>query len=120
MKRPPLSVTLHARESSVVEMTVGERVQLDRLSPSPHGYLAARHGSLLDPGVTGWRFRLATTFSRPCRTLTCASWPEGVAAGTARGIKTTGPDLGQGGSGSPEPNNAGDEAAGDPPRLTVE
>jgi hypothetical protein len=36
VKRKPLNVSLHARESSVVEMTVAERVQLDRLAPSPH------------------------------------------------------------------------------------
>src|SRR5215475_2623020 len=52
VKRKPLHVSLHACEPSVVEVTVGDRVQLDRLTPSPRGYLAERHGRLLDPGMT--------------------------------------------------------------------
>jgi hypothetical protein len=52
MKKKPLKVSLHASESSVVELTVGDRVQLDRVVPSPHGYRAERHGRLLDPGMT--------------------------------------------------------------------
>lgn len=51
MKRKPLHVSLHAREPSVVELTVGDRVQLDRVTPSRHGSVAERHGHLLDPGV---------------------------------------------------------------------
>lgn len=50
MKRT-LQVALHAKEPSVVELTVGERVQFDRITPSPHGCLAERHGALLEPGV---------------------------------------------------------------------
>jgi hypothetical protein len=52
MKRKPLQVSLHAHEPSVVAVTVGDRVQLDRVISSPHGYLAERHGRLLDPGTT--------------------------------------------------------------------
>jgi hypothetical protein len=52
MKKRALRVALHARESSIVNLTVGERVQLDRLTPSPRGYVAERHGSILEPGVT--------------------------------------------------------------------
>ena len=52
MKRTPLQVSLHAREPSVVELTVGDCVQLDRVIPSTHGNLAERHGRLLDPGTT--------------------------------------------------------------------
>jgi hypothetical protein len=52
LKKRALQVSLHVREPSVVELTVGERVQFDRLAPSHHGYVAERHGNLLDPGVT--------------------------------------------------------------------
>src|SRR5256885_2049482 len=52
MKRKPLQVSLHAREASVVELKLGDRVQLDRVAPSPHGCQAERHGGLLAPGTT--------------------------------------------------------------------
>lgn len=52
MEQRALQVSLHAREASVVELTVEDRVQVDRLTRSMHGYLAERHGSLLEPGVT--------------------------------------------------------------------
>ena len=51
MKKRVLQVTLHARESSVVELTVAERVQLDRITRSPRGNVATRHGALLEPGA---------------------------------------------------------------------
>lgn len=44
-------VSLHVREPSVVELTVGDSVQLDRLTPSRHGYVAERCDGLL-PGMT--------------------------------------------------------------------
>src|SRR5215475_12680032 len=52
VKKKPLQVSLHAREPSVVELTVGDRVQLDRVMPAPYGALDERHGRLLDPGTT--------------------------------------------------------------------
>jgi hypothetical protein len=52
MKKNPLLVTLHVREPSTVELTVGDNVQLDRLVRSPRGYLPERHGRLLAPGAT--------------------------------------------------------------------
>jgi hypothetical protein len=51
VKKKPLQVRLHAREPSVVELTLGDRVQLDRMIASPRGVLAERHGRLLDRGV---------------------------------------------------------------------
>lgn len=51
MKRT-LQVTLAVGEASVVELTVAERVQLDRLIPSRNGHLAERSGDLLGPGST--------------------------------------------------------------------
>jgi hypothetical protein len=52
MKRKPLQVSLHVNQPSVVELTVEDKVQLDRLTPASHGYVAERHGDLLHPGVT--------------------------------------------------------------------
>src|SRR5262245_928656 len=51
MRKRALHVALHASAPSVVEVTVGERVQLDRITPSQHGGIAERHGALLEPGV---------------------------------------------------------------------
>src|SRR5678815_5770614 len=51
MRKRALHVALHASEPSVVEVTVGERVQLDRITPSQRGGVAERHGALLEPGV---------------------------------------------------------------------
>lgn len=50
MKKRPLQVVLHVREPSIIELAVGERVQLDRLTPSSRGSIPARHGGLLEPG----------------------------------------------------------------------
>jgi hypothetical protein len=52
MKKRPLQVSLRVKLPSLVEFTVGDRVQLDRLVVAPNGYLAERHGELLSPGVT--------------------------------------------------------------------
>ncbi len=51
MRKKALHVTLHVREPSTVDLTVAERVQLDRLVPSGGGYVAERCGRLLQPGV---------------------------------------------------------------------
>jgi len=51
MRKRALRVALHAREPSVVELTVGERVRIDRITPSELGGIAERHGALLEPGV---------------------------------------------------------------------
>lgn len=50
MKKRTLQVSLHVTQPSVVQLDVGDRIQLDRLSLSLHGYLAERHGDLLGPG----------------------------------------------------------------------
>ncbi|HEX3758838.1 MAG TPA: hypothetical protein VHW23_09040 [Kofleriaceae bacterium] len=52
MKLKALHVTLNVREPSTVDLTVGERVQLDRLVPSRGGYTAERRGGVLQPGVS--------------------------------------------------------------------
>jgi hypothetical protein len=52
MRKKPLQVTLDVREHSTVELTVGDKVQLDRLSASARGTRHERHGNLFGPGVT--------------------------------------------------------------------
>jgi hypothetical protein len=123
MKRKPLKVTLHADEPSVVEVTVGDRVQLDRVMPSPHGYRAERHGRLLAPGTTTVALEPGHYFFK---TLSDANLRV-VAGGVAAGIAPSGdkdpwpiPSLANDGSALPAPDSKGDEARGEPPSLTVE
>ena len=131
MKRKPLHVSIHARESSVVEVTVGERVQLDRLAPSPHGHVAERLGRLLDPGVN----TVALSPGHYCfKTLSDAHLrvvTGGVATGIAADTKGGPPDPprvsggtslpgAQWGGSLPAASGAGDEVPGEPPSFTVE
>jgi len=52
MRKKSLHVTLNVREPSTVDLTVAERVQLDRLVPSGGSCVAPRRGGLLRPDVT--------------------------------------------------------------------
>ena len=52
MRKKALHVTLDVREPSEIEVTVGEKVQLDRLVRSRDRYVAERCGDLLHPGMT--------------------------------------------------------------------
>lgn len=121
MKKKPLQVCIHAREPSVVEVTVGDRVQLDRLTPSPHGYLAERLGRLLEPGVN----TVALPPGHYCfKTLSDANLrvvTGGVTTGIARGTKSSWPDPPISGDPSlPTSLGAGDEMPGEPPSFMVE
>jgi len=112
-----LHVSLHAREPSVVELTVGDRVQLDRLTPSPRGYLAERHGRLLDPGVTTVALPPGHYFFKTLSDANLRVVTGGVAAGIARsGTKTSWPSPPT----VPVPPDAGDEQPGESPSFTVE
>ena len=111
MKRKPLHVSLDVREPSVVELTVGDRVQLDRMTPSQHGRVAERLGGLLDPGVhtvalPPGHYCFRTLSDTHLRVVT-----GGVAAGIAHSDKDKWPDP---------PPVRGDEVPGELPRLTVE
>lgn len=114
MKKKPLRISLLAREPSVVDLTVGDRVQLDRLTPSPRGYLAERHGRLLDPGVTRLALPAGHYFFKTLSDAHLRVVTGGVAAGIVSHEKDPWPQP------PPAPNVAGDEPAGDPPRFTVE
>jgi hypothetical protein len=122
MKRKPLQVSIHAREPSVIEVAVGDRVQLDRLTPSPHGYLAERLGRLLDPGVNtvalppGY-YSFKTLSDAHLRVVT-----GGVAAGVTADTKGGLPDppRTRGGPSLPASDGAGDEVPGELPSFTIE
>jgi hypothetical protein len=117
-----LHVSLHARESSVVEVTVGDRVQLDRLTQSPHGYLAERLGRLLDPGITSVALEPGYYFFKTLSDAHLRVVTGGVAAGIATDTKGGWPDPpANGGAPSlPAPGGEGDEVPGEPPNLTIE
>jgi hypothetical protein len=111
VKRKPLQVSLHAHEPSVVELTVGDRVQLDRLTPSPRGYLPERHGRLLDPGVTTVALPPGRYFFKTLSDTHLRVVAGGVATRiVAADSKTRWPD----------PPDAGDEPPGELPSLRIE
>jgi hypothetical protein len=124
MRKRALQVTLDVREPSIVELTIGERVQLDRLEPSHHGYVAKRHGDLLDRGVA----TLALDQGLYCfKTLSDANLKViqgGVDTGVNPLNKDGGfpdPPKGQPGTESrPGLPLKGDESHGETPVLTVE
>jgi hypothetical protein len=118
VKKKPLQVSLHAREPSVVELTVGDRVQLDRLTPSPHGYAAERHGRLLDPGVTTVALPPGHYFFKTLSDANLRVVTGGVAAGIAADSKDPWPQPPP--LALPAPNAAGDEMPGELPSLTIE
>ena len=122
MKRKPLHVSIHARESSVVEVTVGERVQLDRLAPSPHGHVAERLGRLLEPGLNTVALSPGHYFFKTLSDANLRVVTGGVTAGIALDTKNGFPDPPANGGGTtlPTPDGAGDEAPGESPTLTIE
>jgi hypothetical protein len=122
MKRKPLHVSLHAREPSVVELTVGDRVQLDRLTRTPHGNVAERHGRLLGPGVATVALDPGCYFFKTLSDANLRVVTGGVTAGVATSTKdppppppVSSPDD----DGTP-PATRGDEAPGESPGLTIE
>ena len=118
MKKRALQVTLHAREPSVVELTVGDRVQLDRLIPVQRGHVAERQGPLLRPGVTTLAldpgFYAFSTLSEAHLRVVCG----GVVATAGTGGKELPPPPV--GEQPPVPERRGDELAGESPALTVD
>lgn len=120
MKRKALQVTLDVRAPSVVELTVGNKVQLDRLVPSSHGHVAERHGSLLDPGVATLSLEPGFYFFKTLSDTHLKVVRGGVGVTTsATDSKTDPPEQSKVGS-QPQPSGRGDEASGDTPILTVE
>lgn len=116
MKKRALQVTLDVHEPSVVELTVGDRVQMDRLIPSPRGHVAERHGGLLEPGTTRLDLDQGLYFFR---TLSDADLRV-VCGGVDTGVSTVGdkdpwPDPPP----RVSPGSLGDELPGERPSFTV-
>jgi hypothetical protein len=121
MKKRALQVTLHARESSVVELTVEERIQLDRLTPSPRGCIAERHGSLLEPGVNTLALAQGHYFFKTLSGANLRVVRGGVTTGIGAHNKTNDPTLPpRANDAPPVPDAKGDDVAGEVPRFTVE
>ena len=118
MKKKPLRVSLHARESSVVELTVGDRVQLDRVTPSQHGRIAERHGRLLDPGVNTVALPPGHYYFKTLSDANLRVVTGGVSAGITAHNKGDWPDASA--TDPPPPPAKGDEVPGELPNLTVE
>ncbi|HEX3764330.1 MAG TPA: hypothetical protein VHW23_36800 [Kofleriaceae bacterium] len=128
MKKKPLQVSLHVREPSVVEMSVGERVQLDRLTPSPRGYLAERHGRLLAPGTTTvalepGHYGFQTLSDAHLRVVT-GGVSTAIDASSRKDPPPPRPLSDPPSSGDdvslPVPTRRGDDAVGERPRFTIE
>jgi hypothetical protein len=117
VKRKPLHVSLHAREPSIVELTVGDRVQLDRVIPSPRGYVAERHGRLLGPGVATVALPPGHYFFKTLSDANLRVVTGGVAARiAAEETKDPPPDPPKASDG---PAARGDELPGERPSLTM-
>jgi hypothetical protein len=116
MKRKPLHVNLHATEPSIIEVTVGDRVQIDRLTPSPGGNVRERHGRLLGPGVTTVALAPGHYFFRTLSDTHLRVVTGGITAGITQDTKTLPPPPA-----TPTPDELrGDDAPGELPSLTIE
>jgi hypothetical protein len=117
VKRKPLQVSLHAREPSLVEVTVGDRVQLDRLTPSPRGYAAERHGRLLDPGVNTVALQPGHYFFKTLSDTHLRVVTGGISTRVIAHNKDPWPDPPPS---EPAPAAKGDETPGELPSFTIE
>lgn len=115
MKRT-LQVALHATEPSVVKLTVNERVQLDRVTPAPHGNIAERHGALLEPGVNTLDLAQGHYFFKTLSNVHLHVVRGGVDATPAGNKKTDPPEQ----LVTTVPDARGDDVPGELPELTIE
>ncbi len=113
MRKKQLQVTLEVREPSVVELTVHERVQLDRLVEARTGQVAQRRGELLDPGVTTLALAQGHYFFKTLSEASLRVVSGGVQAVTTNGTKTIYPDPPM------TANSAGDELDGEAPAFVI-
>ena len=119
MKKQALRVSLEVSEPSVVELSVAEKVQLDRVSSTASGPVAERHGELLGPGVATLSLEPGAYFFK---TLSDAHLE------VVRGGVTAHP-MGTGSKDPPPPppplavpvapDTRGDELAGETPLFTI-
>ncbi len=120
MKKKALGVTLQVHEPSTVELTVGDKVQLDRLVARGHGqgHVAERCGDLLVPGTTTLVLDQGFYFFKTLSDANLKVVRGGVEATTSgKGGKDLPPPLQNGDP--PQPEARGDDVAGEAPSLTV-
>jgi hypothetical protein len=122
MRKKALQVGLDVREPSVVELTVEEKVQLDRLAPSHHGYVAERHGALLEPGVAMLSLAPGFYFFKTLSDARLKVVRGGVnTTASTNNDKKPWPDPGSTPTTPPPvPGGSGDDAPGEAPRFTIE
>ena len=123
MKKKALQVTLDVREPSVIELTIGDKVQLDRLTPSDHGYVPVRHGAVLDPGAATLALERGFYLFRTLCDANLKVVRGGCHATPSRGpVKCIPPPpfSKTDDEGAPAPTARGDEGQGELPNLTVE
>jgi hypothetical protein len=121
MKKKPLRVSLDVKQPSIVELTVGENVQLDRLVPSTDCYVAERHGDLINPGATTLALEQGLYAFKTLSSAHLKVVQGGVMTAVGNGTKSSWPDP------PPSPGvgrlpflGAGDESSGESPAFTVE
>ena len=119
MRKKALQVTLEVVEPSVVELTVGDRVRLDRLARAEHGYVAERRGDVLAPGRATLPLEPGYYFFRTLSDASLRVVSGGV--NTAVGSRGKDPPVPPPPKGvPPDPVVGGDEPPGDAPSFTLE
>jgi hypothetical protein len=122
MKKKPLQVSIRVSKPSVIELTVGDKVQLDRLIASPDGYLAERHGKLLNPGVRTIALDQGFYFLKTLSEANLKVVHGGVEAEQATNPKSGFPrqSIPLTGVTPPAPDARGNEPDGEAPRFTID
>jgi hypothetical protein len=120
MKKRSLRVSLDVKQPSIIELTVGEKVQLDRLVPSTDCYVAERHGDLIPAGVTTLALEQGLYAFKTLSAAHLKIVQGGVMTAVGNGTKSGWPDPPLSSGVGPLPfGGAGDEPSGEMPRLTV-
>jgi len=118
-RKKSLLVTLDTREPSTIDLTVAERVQLDRIVHTAHGRIAERHGALLCPGTT----RISLAEGQFCFQMLSNAQLHVVQGGVTASMKSNTKDPGSPPLAPDEVNQTadrkGDDADGEQPTLTV-
>lgn len=120
-RKKALQVTVEVREPSVVELTVQERVQIDRVRATARGAVAERHGRLLEPGVNTLALAPGKFFFKTMTDADLRVVSGGLDTQTGGG-KQLPPQPPIRTDGAPDPGPLGvkgDDPPGSPPTLTV-
>jgi hypothetical protein len=120
VKKKALRVSLDVQQPSIVELTVGDRVQLDRLVPSTDGYVAERHGDLIQRGVTTLALAQGLYAFKTLSAANLKVVQGGVMAAVLTDTKGGTPDPPSTVGGPLQLGGAGDDPSDEPPAFTVE